>query len=106
MSMNYLAINFSKILKMYLSMDKKEFIRKLGSFLVSTDATMTGKTLADLLNWNGFKTSYDTEYAGGRGTYKLIRATYDWLVKIGDQEAADKVAEAFKKPNGTYAYEK
>ncbi len=91
---------------MYQNMDKKEFIKRLGSFLVSTEATMTGKTLADLLNWNGFKTNYDTEFVGVRGTYKLIRATYDWLVKIGDQESADKVAEAFKKPDGTYAYDK
>jgi hypothetical protein len=87
-------------------MDKKEFIRKLAAFLVSTDATMTGETLADLLNWNGFKTNYDTEYAGGRGTYKLIHATYDWLVSIGEQEDANNVADAFKKPDGTYAYDK
>lgn len=87
-------------------MDKKEYISQLATFLVLTKTTMTGETLATLLNWNGFKTSYNAEYEGGRGTYTLIHATYDWLVSNGKQTEADNVAMAFKKPDGTYAYNK
>lgn len=87
-------------------MDKKEYISQLAKFLVSSKTTMTGETLAEILNWNNFKTSYNSEYAGGRGTYTLIHATYDWLVANGKQQDADYVALAFKKPDGTYAYNK
>jgi hypothetical protein len=87
-------------------MDKKEYIKQLAIFLVNTNTTMTGETLATLLNWNNFKTSYNITYAGGRGTYTLIHATYDWLVANGNQADADTVALAFKKPDGTYAYSK
>lgn len=87
-------------------MEKKEYITQLAKFLVATNTTMTGETLADLLNWNKFKTNYNSEYEGGRGTYTLIHATYDWLVANENQEDADKVALAFKKPDGTYAYNK
>jgi len=87
-------------------LEKKEYVRRLAKFLVENQTTMTGRNLADHLNWNEFKTSYDTEYAGGRGTYKLINATYDWLVSIEFQNDADCVALAFKKPDGTFAYEK
>lgn len=66
-------------------MDKKEYIKRLADFLVSNGTTMTGENLADHLNWNNFKTSYNTTYAGSRGTYTLIHATYDWLVSQGDQ---------------------
>jgi hypothetical protein len=85
-------------------MDKKEYIKQLAIFLVSTKTSMNGETLATLLNWNNFKTSYGSRYEGGRGTYTLIHATYDWLVKNGNQADADKVALAFKKPDGSYAY--
>ncbi len=87
-------------------MEKKEYITQLAKFLVATNTTMTGETLADLLNWNKFKTNYNSEYEGGRGTYTLIHATYDWLVAHENQEDADQVALAFKKPDGTYAYNK
>ncbi len=85
-------------------MDKKEYIRQLAVFLVGTKTSMTGETLATLLNWNKFKTSYGSTYEGGRGTYTLIHATYDWLVKNGNQGDTDQVALAFKKPDGSYAY--
>lgn len=85
-------------------MEKKEYIRQLGIFLVSTKTSMNGEALATLLNWNNFKTSDGLKYEGGRGTYTLISATYDWLVKNGNPVDADKVAIAFKKPDGSYAY--
>ena len=87
-------------------MDKKEYFRQLAVFLVATNTTMTGETLAMLLNWNNFKTGYNTVYEGGRGTYTLIHATYDSLVNNGNQADADKLALAFKKPDGSYAYNK
>lgn len=87
-------------------MDKKEYIRRLAIFLVKNNTTMTGENLAEHLNWNEFLTNYGTEYQGGRGTYTLIHATYDWLVSIGEEDDADKVALAFKKPDGTFAYNK
>ena len=87
-------------------MDKKEYIRRLAIFLVANNTTMTGENLAEHLNWNKFKTSYGSEYAGGRGTYTLIHATYDWLVSINQQNDADTVALAYKKSNGSYAYDK
>ena len=66
---------------------------------------MSGKELADDLNRNGYLTSYGESYKGSRGTYALIMATYRWLES--DQhlpEEASKVALAFVKPDGTYAY--
>jgi len=84
---------------------KKHYIWKLASFLHSHGMTMSAEELADHLNRNNFLTSYGTEYQGGRGTYKLIRETWDW-VQNGLQlpEEAVKIAEAFVKADGTYAY--
>lgn len=87
-------------------MNKKEYIGHLANVLVSNNATMTGEKLADHLNEIGFETSYGTQYEGGRGTYTLIHATYDWLAANGKQADADNVALAFKKPDGTCAYNK
>jgi len=87
-------------------MENKEYIRRLAKFLVENQSTMTAEQLAELLNWNKFKTTYGTEYSGGRGTYTLIHSTYDWLVSIGCQNDAGLVALAFKKPDGTFAYDK
>lgn len=87
-------------------MNKKEYITKLAIFLNGTGTTMNVKDLAGLLNWNGFRTDGDKRFTGGRGSYKLISATYDWLVKKGNKADADKVALAYKKPDGSYAYEK
>lgn len=66
-----------KSLKMRF-IDKYEFIRQFANFFISTGTSMNAKDLAGLLNWNGFKTDYGSTYAGARGTYKLIHATYDW----------------------------
>jgi len=86
-------------------MDKKEYIRRLATFLHDNGTTMAVTELAEHLNRNNFKTGYGAEYEGGRGTYTLIRATYDWLVSIGRQAEADNVANAFPKPDGNYAFD-
>jgi len=86
-------------------MDKKEYIKRLATFLCENGTTMAANELAEHLNRNKFKTSYGTEYEGGRGTYTLIHATYDWLVTNGKQIEADSVASAFTKPDGSYAFD-
>lgn len=85
---------------------KKEYIRRLAVSLIEKRKNMNGKELAVLLNENGYRTGYNTKYAGGRGIYTLISATYYWLEENDNQADADKVALAFKMPNGKYAYEK
>ncbi len=84
---------------------KKYYIAQLGAFLASHKMTMSGTELADNLNRNGLSTSYGTEYQGGRGTYKLIRETWHWLNEQDLPDEAKKVADAFVKDDGTYAYE-
>ena len=85
---------------------KKHYIWRLASFLGQHGMTMSGEELAEHLNRNNFLTAYDTEYSGGRGTYKLIRETWSWLNDdLGLEEEAQNVAAAFVKPDGTYAYE-
>jgi len=86
--------------------DKKVYIWKLGAFLHSQKMAMSGDKLAEHLNRNNFLTSYGTEYQGGRGTYTLIKQTWNWLkhdLKLDDE--AGSVALAFVKANGDYAYE-
>ena len=42
---------------------------------------------------------------GGRGTYTLIRETWKWVYEeLGLEDEATKIAEAYVKPDGTYAY--
>ncbi|MCF6366594.1 MAG: hypothetical protein L3J35_10375 [Bacteroidales bacterium] len=85
--------------------EKKLYIWKLAEFLAQHEMTMSGEELADHLNRNDFLTSYGTEYAGGRGTYRLIKQTWSWLYNdLTLHDEAEKVAIAFVKPDGNYAY--
>ena len=85
---------------------EKVYIWKLAEFLHKQDMTMSGEELADHLNRNSFLTSYGTQYQGGRGTYKLIRETWQWLNNdLGLNKEAEHVALAFVKSDGSYAYE-
>jgi len=72
--------------------------------LSATQQTMTGNRLAATLNGNGHLTSYGTPYQGGRGTYRLIRLTYDWCQRNGDPMGAEMVAKSFVNAKGQYAY--
>lgn len=86
--------------------EKKLYIYKLADFLTQYKMRMSGEELAAHLNRNEFLTSYGTEYQGGRGTYKLIRETYQWLKHdLNLPTEASKVAGAYVKSNGDYAYE-
>jgi len=85
---------------------KKLYIWRLAAFLSDNQMVMSGEELAEHLNRNGFLTSYGEEYQGERGTYKLIEATWKWVNnELGLDDEAVKVAKAFVKPDGTYAYE-
>ena len=90
-----------------MEIEKKEYIRRLFNFLVENETKMTGKNLADHLNWNGYRTNSGDKYVGERGIYTLIHSVYDWLVySIDSQDEADNIAKAFQKPDGSYAYDK
>jgi hypothetical protein len=85
---------------------KKQFIWDVAKGLSRRNKTMSGKELADILNRNKLLTEYGRKYSGGRGTYTLINVTWRWLnneLKLPDE--AEKIALAFVKPDGTYAYE-
>ncbi len=85
---------------------KKHFIWQIASLLYAINDTMTAQDLAIALNRNGILTSYGTQYAGGRGTYKLVSATWQWLYGQGLTSEAEKIAEVFTKPDGTLAWVK
>jgi len=85
--------------------EKKLYIWRLARFLFSHHMTMSALELADHLNRNDFLTGYKTQFSGGRGTYRLISATYDWVAEdLGLNEEADCVAKAFVDQRGNYAY--
>lgn len=83
---------------------KKTFIQNLANHLASTGTVMSGPELADHLNRNGIQTDYGTEYAGGRGVYTLVAATYNELISLDLVSDANNVAKAFVKEDGTPAY--
>lgn len=86
--------------------NKKLYVWKLAAFLSQHGMTMSGEELADHLNRNKFLTAYGSEYVGSRGTYKLIRETWKWVSgELRLAEEAEKIASAFVKPDGTYAYQ-
>lgn len=86
--------------------DKKLYLWRLAAFLDQHGMRMSGEELAVHLNRNKFLTSYGTEYAGGRGTYRLVKATWAWLQEdLRLETEANKVASAFVLPSGEYAYD-
>ncbi|TCV20303.1 hypothetical protein EDC17_10029 [Sphingobacterium alimentarium] len=86
--------------------NKKYYIWQLASFLASHNMKMSGEELAEHLNRNNFLTNYGTTYQGGRGTYKLIKETWKWVQEdLNLSDEAEKIANSFVKPDGTYAYQ-
>ena len=86
--------------------EKKLYIWRLANFLSANNMRMSGEELAEHLNRNNILTGYGTEYSGGRGTYSLIRATWEWV--DGDLRLPDesrKIAEAYVTSSGSYAYQ-
>ncbi|MFY9161495.1 MAG: hypothetical protein WAN96_03215 [Paludibacteraceae bacterium] len=82
---------------------RKRFIADIAKTLVKNNSKMYVPDLASLLNLNEIKTKYGAKYKGGRGTYTLIRSTYDYY-QTNDPQTALNIARAFVKPNGEYAY--
>ena len=87
-------------------MTPKEFVRNTAVNSFNQGRNIDGATLAQMLNNAGLKTSYGTPYAGGRGTYTLVHATYDWLLHRGLGNEADMVADVYINQYGNYAYDK
>ncbi len=87
-----------------MSFAKMNLVLDTAKSLSVTQRTMTGGSLAVILNRNGHITSYGTPYQGGRGTYRLIRLTYDWCQRNGDLMGAEMVAKSFVNARGRYAY--
>ncbi len=63
-------------------MDNRAHIAAIAVFLRTHDKIMSAEELAEHLNRNGLRTTYDTPYEGGRGVYRLIHATYNWLSDV------------------------
>jgi len=86
---------------------KKSYIWKLAEFLYFHNMKMSGNELADHLNRNNILTNTNTQFEGGRGIYKLISATYNWIYDdLNLIEEAEKIAIAFVKTNGEPAFNK
>jgi hypothetical protein len=85
---------------------KKLYVWKLAEFLHRHGMRMSGEELAKHLNRNSFLTSYGSAYAGGRGTYKLLKETWSWVRNDLDlEDDARFIAEAFVKADGTYPWD-
>src|SRR5574344_115245 len=102
---NVFKDNETEIIESNSFIQKYEYIGKLAIFLSSMKMFMSGMELANHLNRNGFKTSYNSEYVGTRGTYTLIRNCYHYFEEGNNKNIADAIATAFVKENGSYAYE-
>ena len=86
---------------------KKLYIWKLAAFLRHNGMIMSVDDLASHLNTNKFKTGYDEDYKGGRGTYTLVQSAYRWVdTELGLTNEAGVIAEAFVKPDGSHAWDK
>lgn len=83
---------------------KYQAVATIASELRKYDKTIPAEALAWLLNELGHRTNYGSTYEGGRGTYRLIRSTYHRYEK-GSPIVANDIAEAFTKPDGSYAYD-
>lgn len=82
----------------------REAVRAIAEELHRQGARMTVGRLCDVLNATGFRTRYDTEYTGGRGSYRMISCAYTWYDEHGEPDVAEKIAQAFTKHDGSYAY--
>jgi len=86
--------------------EKFYYIWQLARFLKAHDKQMSGPELAEHLNRNGIKTGYGAQFQGGRGTYQLIKAVYNWLANdLGYKDDAEIVAYAYPTSDDTYAFE-
>lgn len=83
---------------------KYEFVTWVADTLTEQKAFMSVPCLVQMANELGYRTNYGTTFSGGRGSYRLVRGAYHRCVKNGEEENARQIAEAFRKPDFTYAY--
>lgn len=81
----------------------KEFVAAVANRLRCEGRTMTVPDLANALNVAGHPTTGGDPYVGKRGTYRLVKGVYESLIHEGRRKEAQDVADAFTKPDGTYA---
>ena len=83
----------------------RDAVAKIALELRKQDACMAVPMLAKVLNDAGFHPNYDPKgtYQGGRGSYRMLSRFYKHF-ETEKPDVAEAIAEAFKKPNGEYAY--
>ena len=85
------------------SQPTRDAVAKIAIELRKQDACMTVPCLCSILNEAGFQTNWKHEYSAGRGSYRMLSWFYRHY-KTNEPDVAEAIAEAFKKPNGEYAY--
>lgn len=83
---------------------KFECVEWIAEELTKRGSFMSVPTLVGILNELGYRTDYNMEYDGVRGSYNLVSGTYKRLERANKPERAKMVAVAFRKPNFEYAY--
>jgi hypothetical protein len=79
-----------------------QFIVDLSHALEKTDRYLKASELAKILNYAGFKTSYNTEYCEepSRGIHKVLSSAYKAIEdEYGEQQGHD-IAGRFTDENG------
>ena len=79
---------------------RHKFISEIAEKCAADGSTMYIKELARLLNENNFRTGYNAEYAGGRGTYRLVQSAYWCYERMEEHEKARHIADVFVNANG------
>ena len=79
-----------------------EDIRRLALSLQGM--TMPIPLLAPVLNLRGHRTTYGTPYAGGRGTYRLVKCAYYYTLQNYGEEEAELVKDSFTDLSGQHAF--
>lgn len=82
----------------------RDAVEKIALELRKQDACMTVPLLSRVLTEADFHPTYGGNYQGGRGSYRMLSWFY-WHFKNKKPDVAEAIAEAFKKPNGEYAYD-
>ena len=83
----------------------RDAVAEIALELRKQDACMTVPMLCKVLNGAGFHPNYGGQYEGGRGSYRMLSWFYRHFNGAEHPDVAEAIAEAFKKPNGEYAYE-
>ena len=81
-------------------MNSKKYVGQLANQLSQTNQIMNSQQLAAALNAAGCKTTYNTNYKGGRGTDKLKSSAYNEAQSNGDIKTAKNIAEVFVDKEG------